>query len=210
MPYECNNEASVFFIKYWSFLEPFCVSAFLLFMIIVVYEAWIWLYCRKNHVPHRIVRWYVNNFYYQQIAQKISLLHVYRRLLQSVSALYFSHLQGALLYKGWIYVYLLHGMSIISGYYMRILCTFWCFCMLDVIHGDVWTVWWQFLPRGVNSAFRKDTAAVSYFIKTASCVTWAWRFFAPASPPSSMSKISTTDAWDATAISPAYNLQALE
>lgn len=35
-----------------------------------LYEAWIWLYCRKKHVPRRIVRWYVNNFYYQQIAQK--------------------------------------------------------------------------------------------------------------------------------------------
>jgi len=42
---------------------------------------------------------YINNLNYQQIVQQISLMHIYRRLLQHVSAISYSQLQGALIYK---------------------------------------------------------------------------------------------------------------
>ena len=47
-----------------------------------------------------VVKWTtsINQFYYQQIA----LIRLCMRLLQHVSVIYFSHLQGALIYKGYI------------------------------------------------------------------------------------------------------------
>ena len=36
----------------------------------------------------------------RQTARQISLIHIYRRGLQHISAIYYKHLQGALAYKG--------------------------------------------------------------------------------------------------------------
>ena len=40
--------------------------------------------------------------YYQQIEENVSLIHIYRRLLQNVSTISCSHLQVALVYKGYV------------------------------------------------------------------------------------------------------------
>ena len=41
----------------------------------------------------------LNKFYHQQTARQISFIHISRRLLQHVSAIAYSHLQEALIYK---------------------------------------------------------------------------------------------------------------
>jgi hypothetical protein len=48
---------------------------------------------------------YVYKLCYQQIERQISLIHVCRRLLQRVSAICCSHLQGPRIYKENIFVY---------------------------------------------------------------------------------------------------------
>jgi hypothetical protein len=45
----------------------------------------------------------MHKFYYQEVAQQISLIHIHRKLLQHVSAVSYSHLQGALSYRGYVW-----------------------------------------------------------------------------------------------------------
>ena len=42
-------------------------------------------------------------FYYQKIARQIFLIHKYIRLLQHVLAVSYSHLQGTLIYRGYMW-----------------------------------------------------------------------------------------------------------
>jgi hypothetical protein len=45
----------------------------------------------------------INKFYYQQTAQQISVIHIHRRLLPHVSAMFYCHFLWLLVYKGYIW-----------------------------------------------------------------------------------------------------------
>ena len=46
---------------------------------------------------------YINKFYYQQTVQRISVIHIHRRLLQHILAISHSHLQGTLIYRVYVW-----------------------------------------------------------------------------------------------------------
>ena len=45
----------------------------------------------------------VNKLHYQPTVQNTSLIHIYRRILQHVSSISYSHLHGTLIYKGYLW-----------------------------------------------------------------------------------------------------------
>jgi hypothetical protein len=83
-----------------------------------------------NINKHRIC---VNKLYYQQTSQQVSLIHVYRRLLQHVLAISYSHIQGAPIYKECVWSWNVAFLAVNGKIHCNCIITI-CMCGVDNIH----------------------------------------------------------------------------